>query len=178
MQGVCSIGVPISIHAAKGFVNIAFVVGRPQQCAKGAGIDHDGHRIIGAKVFGQCGQALFDQVQLIGAVHRSRNIDQEHQIGRWPVGGGHIIGAQANADQARVGVPWRNRGVSGDAERLALVRRTRIIIAEVIDKLLRPDSGLWRHLPLIQHAAGLGVAAGIDIDGEGGHRRISGALDS
>ena len=56
--------------------------------------------------------------------------------------------------------------------------RSGIIIAEIVDHFLGPDGCFRRQLAVIEKPADVGIAAGIDVDGKGGHRFIRNPLDA
>ncbi|MCY1295566.1 hypothetical protein D9M70_449120 [compost metagenome] len=47
-----------------------------------AGVDHQGHLVLGAQLVDQQLQRALHQRQALGAVHRAGHVDQEHQVGR------------------------------------------------------------------------------------------------
>ena len=57
----------------------------------------------------ELGQALLDQGQLVGRLHRPRHVDEEGQVRRPAVEHAHLPALQANADEVTVGVQRARR---------------------------------------------------------------------
>jgi len=48
--------------------------------------------------------------------------------------------------------------------------RLRVVVGEVVDQFFRADRADWGHLLVLQEAADVCVACGVDVDREGGER--------
>ena len=150
--------------------------GRQHQSGR-ARIDHDADAVLTAQLRHQLGEGLLQQRQLVRRFHRTRRVQQEHQVGRRQRRLGYVVALDADHQQLALGVPGRRGEFGGDVERTAAVRRCGMTVAEVVDEFLRAHGVGRRTLALAQHASHIAVAAGVDVDGERGDGFVQGALD-
>ena len=149
--------------------------GRQHQSCR-TGIDDDRDAVLRAQLRHQLGEGLLEQGQLVGLVHRAGGIDQEHQVRRRQGGLGHVVTLDPDHQQLALRIPRRRREFGADPERGRARGRRGMAVAEVIDEFLGTHRIRRRTHALAQHAAHVGVAAGIDVDGERGHRLFAGAM--
>ena len=142
-----------------------------------ARIGHEAQTVITIETPGQKAQRLLEQGQLVRRLHRARHIHQEHQVGRREIGLGHVPGADTDTQQSGGRVPRARADLGGGAEGHVPALRQRIGIAEVVDELFDPHRIGLRQAPLDQDAADVGIGTGIDVDAEGRHRLLQGALE-
>ena len=134
-----------------------------------AGIGHQRDPVLRAQPIHHQLQGRFQQRQLVRRVHRTRDIHQKHQIDRRQRLGREILALERDPQQQVAGVP-RAGGEFGVDRKGLRAGGARIVVREVVDHFLDPHRVLRRQLAGGQHAADVGVAAGIDVDAEGGHR--------
>ena len=150
---------------------------RRQHQSGGAGVDHDRHPVLRAQLRDQGRERLLEQRQLVGLVHRTGGVDQEHQVGRRQLGLRHIKALDPDHQQLSLRIPRRGGEFGRRAERRRQRGRRRMAVIEVVDELFGAHRVRRRPHALAQHPAHVGVAAGVDVDGEGGNRLLSGAVD-
>ena len=104
-------------------------------------------------------------------MHRAGHVDQEHQIGRRQLLDAAIRGLDGDTQQARLRVPRRHRQLGADAEGHIPLRQ-RVVVGKVVDQLFQAHGVLRWQLPAVEEAPHIGIAACIDVDAEGRHRRL------
>ena len=117
---------------------------------------------------------LLDQRQLVGTLHGTGDIQQEHQIAGRQLRQWHFEALQAHLQQPALLVPGRQRQFGVDAEGLLAAVRGRIGIVKIVDEFLDAHGIGGRQLALVEKTTHIAVGAGIDINGEGGHRLLAG----
>ena len=137
--------------------------------ARGAGVDDDRHPVVLAELLDEHPQRLLDQRQLVGLVHRARDVDQEDEVARRPLVVGDGTALQADAGEPVLGVPGAAGHLDVDRERV-VAGRGRVVVGEVVDQLLDPDGVLRRPRVLVEEAPDVGVGGGVDVDREGRQR--------
>ena len=139
--------------------------------ARGARVGDDGHMVLRLELLNQRPQGFLHQRQLVGLAHRTRHIDQENEIGGRTVGGGQLTTLQADAHQPVRRLPGSCGHFERRGERV-LVRwfGRSIVVGEIVDQFLNAHGIARRPLVVDQEAPHVGVAGGVDVDGEGGKR--------
>ncbi|MNO71084.1 hypothetical protein D3C76_619870 [compost metagenome] len=145
--------------------------GRLQHHPRLAGIDHQGDAILLAQAIHQQFEGALHQGQPLAAIHRAGHIDEEHQVGRRQFRDTTVAGPNADAQQARLRVPRRWRQFGSNAERRAIGGQ-RIVVGEIVDHFLQAHCAFRRQAAFVEDASDVSVAAGIDVDAEGGNRRF------
>ena len=135
------------------------------------GIGDQRDAILRAQLLDQQFQGALHHRQAFTAMHRAGHIHQEYQVGRRQLLNAAIRRLDGDAQQARLRIPRRHRQFSADAERRIALRQ-RVGVGKVVDQFLQTHGVLRWQLPAIEEAPHVGVATGINIDAEGGHRRL------
>ena len=114
--------------------------GRGQDQPGAAGVDDDRHAVVLAELLDQHLQPLLDQRQLVGLVHRARDVDQEDEVARPAACRGRFaLPLMADPRQPVLGVPGAAGDLDVDRERLVARWAGGRSVGEVIDHLLDPD---------------------------------------
>ena len=141
-----------------------------QGYAGGAGVDGDCDMVLRPQLRGQQRERALEQRQLGRRLHRSRHVDQQHQVARGQRGRRDRRRAQPDAHELALRGPRTPADLDRQREGLAR-RRHRIAVVEVVDQLLDAH-GVGRRQPAFaQEPADIGVRRRVDVDGEGGERR-------
>ena len=114
---------------------------------------------------------MFYQRQLIGCVHAAGHIHQKHQIGRRQFFKRQILRFNADFDDLGVRLPRRIDGIGVHRKRRAALRQ-RIAVVEIVNQFFHPHRIHRRQAAIIEEAAAVGIAAGVDINAEGRHRLL------
>ena len=150
-------------------LGLAEARGGGEHQARGAGVDDDRHPVVLAQLLDQHPHPLLDEGQLVGLVHRARDVDQEDEVARRPLLVGDGTAHQADPGEAVLRIPGAAGHLDVDRERV-VAGRGRVVVGEVIEQLLDPDGVLGGPRVLVEEAPDVGVAGGVDVDGEGRQR--------
>ena len=140
---------------------------RRQHQARRAGVDDDGHPVLLAKLLHQRAERLLDQRQLVGRLHRARDVDQEHEVARRQVSGRDATRPGGRSGRAGAPAPRGTTPTSVVHGERVRPLRSGIAIGEVVDQLLDPDRVLRRQRALAQEAADVAVRGRVHVDREG-----------
>ena len=135
------------------------------------GIGDQRDAILRTQLLDQQFQGALHHWQAFAAMHRTRHVDQKHQVGRRQLLNAAIRRLDGDAQQARLRIPRRHRQFGADTERRIALRQ-RVGVGKVVDQFLQTHGVLRWQFPAIEEAPHVGVATGINIDAEGGHRRL------
>ena len=140
-----------------------------------AGVHHQGHPVAFAQLPHQERQGLLQERQLVRVPHRAGDIDEEDQVRGRQFFPGEIACREADAHQPVVAVEGAGAHLGAQGERFAALRPG-IVIGKGIDHLLDAHRARGRQAAVLDKAADIGVAGGVDIDAEGG-QGIAGRVD-
>ncbi len=150
-------------------LGLAVAWGRAQELTRGAGVDDDRYPILDGELLDQLLERPLHQRQLVGCRHRAGNVNQEDEVAGRPAVLIDGPARDADAGQPVFGVPWAAGDLGVDRERIGIARkRGRVLIGKIVDQLL--DANRITRGKLVhgeQVAADVGVAGGVDVDGEG-----------
>ncbi len=151
--------------------------GRRQSHSGRPGIDHHGDTVLRAQLFRKESQGLLHEGQLIRGIHRARYVNQKNEVGGGTVPQAHLFALDANAREVVLRFP----GTGGHFQvggKGGVIRRSPVVVAEIIDKLLHPHGILRRPLSIPQKTAHVGVRRRIHVDGEGGEGRLGDRVEA
>ena len=151
--------------------------GRLQDRARVAGVGDDGDRVLGLQAVEEELHGAHHQRQLVGRVHRTRDVEQEDQVAARHFLGIEIVALDADVDQLVAGLPGAGRHDHAGREGPGALGRQRIVVVEVVDQLLDAHGVLLRHHAAIQLAPHEGVGSRVDVDREGRDRVLGDPLD-
>ena len=173
-----AVGAAAGLQAVERGQDLAMAVagGRRQDQPGRSRIHHDRHPVLRAQLRDQLGEGLLEQRQFVGGIHRARGVDQQHQVGGRQGRLGHVVALDADHQQLARGVPGGGREFGGHPERLPAGGRRRMRVVEVVQEFLGTHRVRRRAHALPQHAPHVGVAAGVDVDGERGDRLVAGPV--
>ena len=123
------------------------------------------------QLLGEQAQGLFYQRQFVGRIHAAGHIHQKHQIGRRQFFKRQILRFNADFDDLGVRLPRRIDGIGVHRKRRAALRQ-RIAVVEIVNQFFHPHRIHRRQAAIVKEAAAVGIAAGVDINAEGGHRLL------
>ena len=142
---------------------------RLQHEARCAGVDDDGHAVVCGQLAGQQTEGVFEQRQLVLAVHGPGHVQQEHQIRRWTSFRVRLVAADTDGQQQGLVVPRRRRDLGADRERRVAILWQRIVIRKVVDQFLDAHRVRRRQPSVVQKAPHVGIGAGVHVDAECRH---------
>ena len=134
-----------------------------------AAVSNDADAVFVAQVVDQQLHRRNDEPESVGAVHRSRNIDQEHEVGRGQSLGSDLPRLDADPHQPVRLVPRANPGFGRNSHRIVPFGFF-ITVGEIIDHFLDPHRVLRRRLTLADHAPEIAVRSSVHVDRKGGQR--------
>ena len=149
---------------------------RFEHLAGRAGVHHDGDGVLRPELRRQQLHRGLEQGQLVGVLHRPGDVDQEYEVrGRQP-GVRRLVPLDADVQEMPVRVPGAGADLGVHGEGMRCVAGRRVGVVEVVHDLLDAHRVIGRDLAPLEETADVGVGRGIDVDGEGGDRRLGHAL--
>ena len=155
-------------ESVQGIQDRILLVGRRgvQYQAGGAGVGDDGHAIVPVQLLDHHLKPFLEQRQLVGAAHRSGDIQQEDQIGRFILAFVGPAALQADTQQFVSRIPRTYMHRHGGRKRGA-VGRCAVVVVKIVDHLLDAHGIGRRALSIAQKAPDIGVRRRIHINREG-----------
>ena len=131
-----------------------------------AGVSHDGDSVVFAQLIDHHLKTSFKQRKFILVVHRARNVDQKHQVGRGPLVDVDFFAFKPNPQKFVGLVPGAVGQFHVDREGIVAFG-LRIVVVEVVDQFFKSNRIGWWHLSAFDEASHVSVRSGINIDREG-----------
>ena len=152
-------------------------LGRPEPHVGACRIGHDRHGVVGLEVVEQHAERVLQQRQAVLRRHRSRDVDQEHEIGARPLRAVELVALDGDVHQPVGLVPGRREHADRRQERHVGALGARIGVGEVVDHLLDAHCVLRRQPSAVERTPHERVGRGIDVERERRNRLLRHLLD-
>ncbi len=149
---------------------------RRQHEAARTRIHHDADPVVVSQRVHEHAEAGLDERQFVGRRHRSRHVDQQHDVARGDLALIDRPGANADEQELVVRRPRALADLRGHRHRPAR-RRLRIREPEVVHQLLDANRIHRRQLALREEAAHVRIRRGVHVGGERRERVVRGQLE-
>ena len=158
-----------SFQPIEGLTNLVLLISRSrfQYHSGTAGVDNHRDSIPLSQLVCEESERVLEQGQLVGRLHRTGDVDQEHQIGGGALRSRDVEALDAHSKQPGVGVPRGGSQFRGHAERHLAVGRRRVAVVEIVDHFLDAHCVLGRELAGVEEPPHIGIRARVDVNGEG-----------
>ena len=150
--------------------------GRRQDFGGAAGVGDEADAVVGAQRFGEVADGFFHQRQFVGVVHRAGGVDEEDEVGGRAFFWRKVGCLDGDADEFGVRLPRGINGLGVHREGFAVLRQ-RVAVGEVVEDFFDAHGIGGRQAVFAgEHAADVAVAAGVNVNAEGGDGRITDAV--
>ena len=99
-----------------------------------------------AKLIDEHCQSTLEERQFVFGAHRTRNVDEEHQVASRATVARDFFSLECHSQQLVTGAPRTSRQLHIDRKRSAILRLL-IFVLEIVDHLFDPHGGWRRQLP-------------------------------
>ena len=147
--------------------------GRRQHQAGRAGIYDDGHPVPPIELAHQHLHGFLHEGQLVLGLHRTGDIQQEHQIAGGTVFLHQLAALEPHAQQVVALIPGTGMQLHMGRKGMRALLWTGVVVLKIIDQLLYAHGIGGRALPILQESPHVAVRGGIDINGEGRQRMLA-----
>ena len=110
------------------------------------------------------GEAIFEEGEFIVRRHCPRDIDKKYQIRSRAILLADFFSLNGDADQFVIWLPGVGADLLGDQKGNRFVFRRGVIVVEVVHHFFDPNRAAGDFLPVLDHAADVGVGRGVNVD--------------